>query len=249
MIRLKKIKSLKERVQIRKCGEVFHLVSKGAVCEESDEIFSYLLTLLNDEDRAKAVYYHSKGRFDDIYYLTLDVLGESHADWDFVDESGHIDFSKRTVFHHMLYLDSIRSPFNVGSIFRSSEAFGVERIFLRPGSADPRHTRALKSGKGCVDAIPYSFEELEEMDASIPVFALEVGGRDITDFEFPDYGICIIGNEESGVSPSSLKAADRSLGRVSIRQYGAKGSINVASAAAIMLSAWANSSAKKHKDA
>ena len=87
------------------------------------------------------------------------------------------------------------------------------------------------------------------MDASIPVFALEVGGRDITEFEFPDYGICIIGNEESGVSPSSLKAADRSLGRVSIRQYGAKGSINVASAAAIMLSAWANSSAKKHKDA
>ena len=119
MIRLKKIKSLKERVQIRKCGEVFHLVSKGAVCEESDEIFSYLLTLLNDDDRAKAVYYHSKGRFDDIYYLTLGVLGESPADWDMMDDDGLIDFSCRTVFHHSLYLDSIRSPFNVGSMMRS----------------------------------------------------------------------------------------------------------------------------------
>lgn len=249
MIRLKKIKSLKERVQLRKCGEVFHLLANGDDTDERDDVFSYLLSLLSAEQKDKAVYFYQKGRYEDIYYLTLDVLGESPADWDFVDESGHIDFSKRTVFHHMLYLDSIRSPFNVGSIFRSSEAFGVERIFLRPGSADPRHPRALKSGKGCVDAIPYSFEELEEMDASIPVFALEVGGRDITDFEFPDYGICIIGNEESGVSPSSLKVAERSLGRVSIRQYGAKGSINVASAAAIMLSAWANSSAKKHKDA
>lgn len=248
MIRLKKIKSLKERVQIRKCGEVFHLVSKGAVCEESDEIFSYLLTLLNDDDRAKAVYYHSKGRFDDIYYLTLGVLGESPADWDMMDDDGLIDFSCRTVFHHSLYLDSIRSPFNVGSIFRSAEAFGVESIILRPGSADPHHARAVKSSKGCVSAIPYSFSEIEEMDTSLPVFALEVGGVDIDTFDFPEKGICIIGNEESGVSPSALKIADMSLGRVSIRQYGAKGSINVASATSIMLSLWANSSARRSRD-
>ena len=249
MIRLKKIKSLKERVQIRKCGEVFHLLSKGGETDEKEEIFSHLLTLLSEEENERAKYFYIKGRYDDIYFLTLDVLGESPADWDLVDDDGKIDFSKRTVFHHMLYLDSLRSPFNVGSIFRSSEAFAIEKIILRPGSADPRHPRALKSSKGCVNAIAYSFEELEEMDISYPVFALEVGGEDISTFPFPDEGLCIIGNEESGISPGALKIADKSLGRVSIRQYGAKGSINVASATSIMLSYWANSSAKRHKDA
>lgn len=247
MIRLKKIKSLKERVQLRKCGEVFHLLSRGEDSKERDAIFSHLLTLLSDEEKEKAEYFYARGRYDDIYYLTLNVLGESPADWDFIDEHGNIDFSKRTVFPHILYLDSLRSPFNVGSIFRSSEAFGVEQIFLRPGSADPRHPRSLKSSKGCVDAIDYSFKELEEMDLECPVFALEVGGKDISEFIFPEKGICIIGNEESGISPGALKIADNSLGRVSIRQYGAKGSINVSSAAAIMLSAWANSSAKMRK--
>ena len=247
MIRLKKIKSLKERVQLRKCGEVFHLLSRGEDSKERDAIFSHLLTLLSDEEKEKAEYFYARGRYDDIYYLTLNVLGESPADWDFVDEHGNIDFSKRTVFPHMLYLDSLRSPFNVGSIFRSAEAFGVESIILRPGSADPHHARAVKSSKGCVRAIPYSFSEIEEMDTSLPVFALEVGGVDIDTFDFPEKGICIIGNEESGVSPSALKIADMSLGRVSIRQYGAKGSINVASATSIMLSLWANSSAKMRK--
>ena len=99
-----------------------------------------------------------------------------------------------------------------------------------------------------MSAIPYSFSEIEEMDTSLPVFALEVGGVDIDTFDFPEKGICIIGNEESGVSPSALKIADMSLGRVSIRQYGAKGSINVASATSIMLSLWANSSARRSRD-
>ena len=102
MIRLKKIKSLKERVQLRKCGEVFHLLANGDDTDERDAVFSYLLSLLPAEEKDKAVYFYQKGRYEDIYYLTLDVLGESPADWDFVDESGHIDFSKRTVFHHML---------------------------------------------------------------------------------------------------------------------------------------------------
>ncbi len=247
MIRLKKIKSLKERAQIRKCGEVFHLIERGDSCDEKEEIFNHLLTLLSPDDGAKAEYLYTRSRFDDIYYLALNALGESPADWDLVTDDGKLDRERCTVFPHMLYLDSIRSPFNVGSIFRSAEAFGVEKIIIRPGSADPEHRRALKSSKGAVEAIEYSFSELEEMNLDVPVFALEVGGVDIREFDFPLSGICIIGNEESGVSPSALSLAEKSLGRVSIRQYGAKGSINVASAAAIMLSVWANSSEMKSK--
>jgi TrmH family RNA methyltransferase len=48
----------------------------------------------------------------------------------------------------------------------------------------------------------------------------------------------IAGSEELGVSPAALAAADASLGRVSIRTYGAKGSLNVSTAFGIVMQAW-----------
>lgn len=249
MIRAKKILTLKPRVQVRKCGDVFHLMSLGEDCPEKDEIFSILLSLLDPDRRKNAEYLFENGRFDDIYYLTLDFLGESVADWDLYRE-GRVDFSSRTVLPHMLYLDGLRSPYNVGSIFRNAEAFGVECIFLRPGSASPTHDRARRTSRDTVDAIAWSFAELDEVRGNVPVFALELGGTDLADFKFPERGICILGSEETGVSREALAIADASLGRVSIRQIGAKGSINVASASAILLHAWfASSSGCSGKDA
>lgn len=249
MIRAKKILTLKPRVQVRKCGGVFHLLHEGEKCEETEEIFGILLSHLSSEEKGKALYFYERERWEDIYYLTLDHLGEAKADWDMMDDEGEIDFSGRTVFSHQLYLDSIRSPYNLGSIFRNAEAFGVERMILRPGTASPLHDRAERTSRGTVKAIPWEFAELEEIPEDMPVFALELGGKDVTGFDFPEKGICIIGSEESGVSAEALKRADASLGRVSIRQYGAKGSINVASATAVLLQYWANSSDCSGRDA
>lgn len=239
MIRAKKILSLKPRVQIRKCADVMHLASTGEISEELEDIFRILLSLLDEETARKAVYLKEKGRYDDIYYLCLDFLGEAVADWDLSDGKGNIDFSSRKILRHSLFLDGLRSPYNVGSIFRNAEAFGVDEIFLRPGSASPEHDRAVRTGRGTTEALPWRFAELAEVAFSRPVFALELGGVDVLDFCFPKDGICILGSEESGVSRDALDIADRSLGRVSIRQLGAKGSINVSSASAILLHHWA----------
>ena len=242
MLTIRKIRTLKPRVQLRKCGQYFHLASASIRPEEEmDAYFQLFTSLLPDERRSEASYSFERMRYDDLYYLSLDVLGEAPADWDIV-ENGDVDYSKRTVFPHFLYLDFIRSPYNLGSIFRNSEAFGVEKIFIRPGSASPLHERALRTSRGTVNGVLWEFRELEEIRDDYQLFALELGGEDVSSFAFPERGLCIIGSEESGVSRGALDAADSSLGRVSIRQYGAKGSINVASASAILLSAWANSS-------
>ena len=79
----------------------------------------------------------------------------------------------------------------------------------------------------------YNIERLE-----CPVFALESGGTKLTEFDFPDKGIMIVGSEELGVSPESLAVADASLGRVSIPIYGAKGSLNASVAFGIAMQAW-----------
>lgn len=242
MLTIRKILTLKPRVQLRKCGQYFHLVSSlGRPEEEIGSYFQLFSSLLPEERRREAAYSFDRMRYDDLYYLSLDVLGEAVADWDVVD-NGVVDYSKRTVFPHFLYLDFIRSPYNMGSIFRNAEAFGVEKIFIRPGSASPLHERAVRTSRGTVSGVAWEFRELEELAGEYRIFALELGGQDVSSFDFPGRGLCIIGSEETGVSRGALELSDSSLGRVSIRQYGAKGSINVASASAILLSAWANSS-------
>ena len=98
-----------------------------------------------------------------------------------------------------------------------------------------------RTSRGTVNAIPWSEKELSELPPDIPVFALEIGGTDIREFEFPERGICMIGSEETGLTREARELALSSCGIVTIPQFGAKGSINVASATAIMLYKWIES--------
>jgi TrmH family RNA methyltransferase len=148
-----------------------------------------------------------------------------------------------------VYLEDIRSPFNVGAMFRTAESFGVERLYLSPLCADPEHARARRTAMGCVELLrwerlprePFADPPDPEEGLSMegPFFALETGGIPLDRFPFPRRGIMIAGSEELGVSPQALAAADASLGRVSIPIWGAKGSLNVSVAFGIALQAWA----------
>jgi TrmH family RNA methyltransferase len=183
-------------------------------------------------------------------HVLLAATGRYPADWDFI-EGGALDGAARRIFPGMrAYLEDIRSPFNVGAMFRAAESFGVEKLLLSPFCADPRHRRALRTAMGCVDVLPWERvgrgppEEkkegaLEGLAEEGPCFALETGGVDIAEFPFPPRGLLIAGSEELGVSPAALELADASLGRLSIRTYGAKGSLNVSVAFGIALQRWA----------
>jgi TrmH family RNA methyltransferase len=182
-----------------------------------------------------------------VHQILLAETGRYQADWDFFEPAGTLDPSKRRVFPGMqVYLEDIRSPFNVGSMFRAADSFGTEKIWLSPLCASPLHKRALRTAMGCVDVIPWEFLPHDPFDDHItlpflqgPFFALETGGTPLADFSFPTRGILIAGSEELGVSPRALAQADASLGRVSIPTWGAKGSLNVAGAFAIVMHAWA----------
>jgi TrmH family RNA methyltransferase len=192
-----------------------------------------------------------------VYYLLLKETGRDQADWDFLGSSGGLDPSKRRPFAGMqVYLEDIRSPFNVGSMFRAAESFGAEKVWLSPLCADPRHKRAGRTAMGCVDVLPWErlsldpFAAANENNAPLcsfsdgPFFTLETGGTSLGDYHFPREGIMIAGNEELGVSPGALAAADASLGRVSIPTRGVKGSLNVSVAFGIVMQAWAAQLAK-----
>jgi len=183
-----------------------------------------------------------------IKHILLAEIGKDQSDWDFTVSGGKLDPEKRQVFKGMqVYLEDIRSPFNVGAMFRTAESFGVEKIILSPLCADPRHKRAERTAMGCVDVIPWERQDLfpapenappNNSTETLPIFALETGGIPLSEFPFPRRGIMITGSEELGVSPRALSAADASLGRVSIPCYGAKGSLNVSVAFGIAVQAW-----------
>jgi TrmH family RNA methyltransferase len=166
--------------------------------------------------------------------------GRYPADWDFdaAGPEGGLDALRRRIFPGMqVYLEDIRSPFNVGAMFRCAESFGVEKIWLSPLCADPNHPRAARTAMGCVGVLPWKRLELAKTGG--PFFALETGGIPLEEFSFPRQGVLIAGSEELGVSPAALAAADASLGRVSIPTFGAKGSLNVSVAFGIVMHAWA----------
>ena len=169
-----------------------------------------------------------------LYHLLMTETGRSPADWDFIGESGTLDPAKRRSFPGVqVYFDDVRSPFNVGSMFRTAESFGVEKIWLSPLCADPQHRRSERTAMGCVAIVPWErfsydpFTEAKEaanektnpfsatcseVPRAGPFFALETGGTPLEDFTFPQRGILIAGSEELGVSPQALAAADASLG-------------------------------------
>lgn len=173
----------------------------------------------------------------------LALLGTFPAEWDLVvaphpnlpDENGIV--KERKFFPGMcVYAEDIRSPFNLGSIFRSAEALGAEKVFISPLCTDPNHSKAIRSGMGCIETLGFTRCSLDELPQDLPVFVLETGGTDINEFKFPEKGICIIGSEELGVSPKALEKA--SYGRVTIPMHGLKASLNVGVAFGILMQKW-----------
>jgi RNA methyltransferase, TrmH family len=169
----------------------------------------------------------------------LRVLHAEPAEWDLVSaETGLLDRSRVLVHPLSIYLEDIRSPFNVGSIFRTAEAFGARRIILSPRTPPPSHPRAMKTAKGAEAALEWEVRDLGALSPADGVFALELGGTPMAEFRFPASGTVLLGSEELGLSPEALLLADRGLGRVSIPLAGAKRSLNVSVAFGILMQAW-----------
>ncbi len=201
--------------------------------EEADELRKLLSEVPFDERRICNAARNS----------LLKIIGTFPAEWDLViaphaspfDESGVV--RKRSFFPGVcVYAEDIRSPFNIGSIFRTAEGLGAEKVYISPNCVDPIQPRAVRSGMGCVETMGYERKSLEELPPDIPVFALETGGTSIEEFNFPESGICIIGSEELGVSPQALKRA--TYGTVTIPMTGLKASLNVGVAFGILMQKW-----------
>lgn len=159
------------------------------------------------------------------------------AEWDLImPNMDRIDPSERFFFDGCyVFAEDIRTPFNMGSIFRTAESFGVEKIFISEYCVSPDHARAKRTAMGCVRCVPWERKTLNTLPDNVPLLALETGGTAITDIRFPKRAVLMIGSEELGLSPAALKRADM---RISIPMHGIKASLNVGVAFGICMQKW-----------
>ena len=145
--------------------------------------------------------------------------------------------------HCLLWLDGVGNPHNLGAILRSAAHFGVAAVLLPKQSTLSLSGAAARVAEGGAEAVP--FVRLGREDNAIAQlhgagFALAAtvvrDGRDVFAAKLPERLVYVLGAEGEGMSPELAAACDL---RVSIPGTGAVESLNVASATAVLLAAWA----------
>ncbi len=131
-------------------------------------------------------------------------------------------------------LNNIRSSYNVGSIFRTSDAVMINKLFLCGFTPAPPKKEILKTALGATESVSWVYEINAEnvishlKNEGIKIFALELtesskNYTDIAKYEFPI--ALVVGNEITGVDQNLLDLCDDSI---EIPQFGIKQSMNVA---------------------
>lgn len=142
----------------------------------------------------------------------------------------------------VVVLDHVRSGHNVGSVFRTCDAFGIEKLYLCGITPQPPNREVLKTALGSSDSVEWrhfretksALEELRSEGYEI-VFAEHTSESISLQQFFPSAEkkfVFVFGNEVEGINSELLHLADHII---EIPQFGTKHSFNIAVAAGIVL--------------
>ena len=152
----------------------------------------------------------------------------------------------------VVVLDNIRSMNNIGSVFRTADAFLIEAIFLCGITATPPHKDIHKTALGATDSVEWKYFEktqnainfLKSRDYLILGVEQTENSIMLQDFRMQDgikYGV-VFGHEIRGVQQSIINECDQTI---EIPQFGTKHSLNISVSAGVVL--WELFRKMKHK--
>ncbi len=142
----------------------------------------------------------------------------------------------------IIVLDNIRSLNNIGSVFRTSDAFLVEKIYLCGISATPPHKDIHKTALGSTETVDWEYVEntlklVEKLKAeNVKICSIEQAENatmlhDFSPEENTTYAL-VFGNEVKGVSQKVVSASDVVI---EIPQFGTKHSLNISVSAGVVI--------------
>ena len=158
-----------------------------------------------------------------------------------LDRLGVDDFKSATKTPITVVLDNIRSLNNVGSVFRTSDAFRIEKVYLCGITATPPHKDIQKTALGATESVAWEYVEdtvalVDSLNSEgAKTYAIEQteNATFLNAFEVPNAPIAVIfGNEVKGVQQAVV---DRCSGVIEIPQIGTKHSLNIAVSAGVVL--------------
>ncbi len=137
----------------------------------------------------------------------------------------------------LVYLDNISDPGNVGSILRSCDWFGIKNVFISINSAEYLNPKVIRSSMGSIFHLnifeDFDFEELAVFKQNgFKILCTDLNGKSIFSLIKPGKSIIVFSNESTGPSSDVLNFADE---KITIPGSGKAESLNVASAAAVIL--------------
>lgn len=142
----------------------------------------------------------------------------------------------------VIVLDNIRSALNVGSVFRTSDAYLIDKIYLCGITAKPPHKEITKSAIGATDSVEWEYYESSSdcikalKENSYTILGIEQTDQSIllNEYEMVDdkkYAL-VFGNEVNGVSEEVIPLLDDAL---ELPQFGTKHSLNISVCAGIVI--------------
>ena len=152
------------------------------------------------------------------------------------------DFKKADKTPVIIILDDIRSLHNIGSVFRTADAFLIEKIYLCGITATPPHKEIHKTALGATDTVAWEYQK----NVTDVISALKEDGAEVWAIEQVDNAVflndftpetnkryaLVFGNEVKGVSEEAIKLCD---GTIEIPQLGTKHSLNISVSTGIVV--------------
>jgi 23S rRNA (guanosine2251-2'-O)-methyltransferase len=141
----------------------------------------------------------------------------------------------------IVVLENIRSAYNVGSVFRTADAFLLQAIYICGYTAHPPHKEIKKTALGAEETVDWKYfkqvrEAIDDLrEEGFAIYAVEQAENShklhALSFEHEKLAV-IFGNEVTGVEQSTIEKTD---GCIEIPQLGMKHSLNIATAAGVVL--------------
>lgn len=222
----KKFLKLDLKQRHKKCAELLR-----RHYEEKREDFSDYNTLLTWIKFNPYVHTDYKA-LADRYHLHMQMAGLSLKEHNLLPSLRTGDHIPKLPFPDIaIYLDHVRSAYNVGSILRTVEALRIGKVYFSEKTPFIDNEKVQKTAMGAAELVP-CFQNVPLSELPRPIIALDTSDAAIPveEFAFPDSFTLILGNEEYGISNEALKEADHII---EIPLFGAKNSINIACAFAI----------------
>ena len=147
----------------------------------------------------------------------------------------------------IIALDAIRDPGNLGTIIRVCDWFGIEDLICSSNSVDCYNPKVIQATMGSIARVNIHYLDLKEFlnNNELPVFGAYMDGDNVYKTDLPSSGILILGNEAQGISTEIESCIDQ---RISIPRFGRSQvteSLNVATAAAILISEFKRSAIER----